>query len=256
MAERRMMAKSVIETDEFIDLPATSKVLYFYLMLNADDDGFVANPKSIMRQIGASNDDMKILAAKQYVFAFDSGVVVIKHWKIHNYIQKDRYKPTVYIDEKNQVKLNPKSRVYEMDTACIQSGYVGKDRIGKDRLGKSSSSTTTDDDLAEIVKFYEDNISTVSSFLVERLASLKDDYSAKWVMQSMKKAIECGRSKSNIRYIEGILKGWKNDGSSKPWEQEPAGKDEHEDRGHVWTEEELVKYYAERGIDYYKAVKE
>ena len=104
MAERRMMSKSVIETDAFMDMPFSTQALYFHLLLRADDDGFIKSPKAIMRFINARDDDMKLLIAKQYVLAFDSGVIVIKHWKIHNYIRSDRYKKTDCI-EAQQVKL-------------------------------------------------------------------------------------------------------------------------------------------------------
>ena len=86
MAERRMFSKSIIDSDLFLDMPATTQMLYFHLAMRADDDGFINDPKRIMRMIGASDDDMRILIAKQFVILFDSGIVVIKHWRIHNYI--------------------------------------------------------------------------------------------------------------------------------------------------------------------------
>ena len=151
MAERRMFAKTIIDSDAFLDMPMSAQLLYFHLSMRADDDGFLNNPKKIQRMIGASNDDLKLLIAKSFIIKFESGVVVIKHWRIHNYIQKDRYKPTVYAEEmaKLSIKdnkaytlgLNPE--IEQMDTECIQDGYgletqvrLGKDSIGKDRLGK------------------------------------------------------------------------------------------------------------------------
>ena len=95
MAERRMFAKTIIDSDEFLDMPLSAQALYFHLSMRADDDGFVNNPKKIQRMIGASDDDYKILIAKSFVLRFESGVIVIKHWRINNYIQKDRYKETV-----------------------------------------------------------------------------------------------------------------------------------------------------------------
>lgn len=92
MAERRMMAKSVIDTDKFMDMPLSSQCLYFHLLLRADDDGFIASPKRIMRGIGCNQDDMNLLIAKRYLLVFNTGVIVIKHWRVHNYIRKDRYK--------------------------------------------------------------------------------------------------------------------------------------------------------------------
>ena len=97
MAERRMFSKSIIDSDLFLDMPATTQMLYFHLAMRADDDGFINNPKRIMRMIGASDDDMRILIAKQFVILFDSGIVVIKHWRIHNYIRSDRYKPSIFV---------------------------------------------------------------------------------------------------------------------------------------------------------------
>lgn len=141
MAERRMMSKSIIKSDTFLDMPATTQNLYFHMLLDADDDGFINAPKSIMRMIGAKEDDMKVLSAKQFVIPFESGVVVIKDWKIHNYIQNDRYKPSA-LPERDLINIQKdksytlKTNVYDMDTKCIQDVSIGKDRIGKVRLGK------------------------------------------------------------------------------------------------------------------------
>ena len=98
MAERRMFAKSIVLSDAFLDMPLSARCLYFTLNMLADDDGFVNNPKSIMRQCGTTEDDLKILLIKKFLLAFESGVIVIKHWKVHNYIQKDRYKKTKYLE--------------------------------------------------------------------------------------------------------------------------------------------------------------
>ena len=141
MAERRMMSKSIIKSDTFLDMPATTQNLYFHMLLDADDDGFINAPKSIMRMIGAKDDDMKVLAAKQFVIPFESGVVVIKDWKIHNYIQNDRYKPST-LPERDLLNIQKdktytlKNDVSSMDTKCIQTVSIGKDRLGKVRLGK------------------------------------------------------------------------------------------------------------------------
>ena len=136
-----MMSKSIIKSDTFLDMPATTQNLYFHMLLDADDDGFINAPKSIMRMIGAKDDDMKVLAAKQFVIPFESGVVVIKDWKIHNYIQNDRYKPST-LPERDLLNIQKdktytlKGDVSRMDTECIQTVSIGKDRLGKDRLGK------------------------------------------------------------------------------------------------------------------------
>ena len=116
MAERRMFAKTIIDSDAFLDMPLSSQALYFHLSMRADDDGFINNPKKIQRMVGASDDDLKLLVAKRFIIPFESGIVVIKHWKIHNYIQKDRYKPTIYQEEK-QLLMEKENNVY---TECIQ----------------------------------------------------------------------------------------------------------------------------------------
>ena len=145
MADRRMFAKTIVDSDMFIDMPMSARLLYYDLAMRADDDGFVNSPKKIMRFVGASMDDMNVLIAKQFIIPFESGVVVIKHWKIHNYIQKDRYKATSYQAEKESLTLKNGTYytddlpdVSNLDTECIQDVYSldTQDRLGKDRLGK------------------------------------------------------------------------------------------------------------------------
>lgn len=143
MAERRMFSKTIIDSDLFLDMPLTTQALYFHLSMRADDDGFINNPKRIQRTIGASDDDLRLLIAKQYLIPFNTGVVVVRHWKIHNYIQSDRKKATQCIEEKSQLKVE--NNVYEMDTECIHNAYkpdtqvsIGKVSIGKDSIGEDS----------------------------------------------------------------------------------------------------------------------
>jgi hypothetical protein len=136
MAERRMFAKTIVMSDAFIELPHSARSLYIALGMVADDDGFVNNPKSIMRQIESSKDDLDILIQSEFLIAFESGVVAIKAWRINNYIQKDRYTETKYITEKSNLQLNGKG----MYTLCIQdvSKMYTQDRIGKYSIGQYS----------------------------------------------------------------------------------------------------------------------
>ena len=156
MAERRMFAKTIIDSDAFLDMPLSTQALYFHLSMRADDDGFINNPKKIQRMVGCGDDDLKLLMAKRFILVFESGVIVIKHWKIHNYIRNDRYKPTLYQDEKalladkdnkaytfaeelpkHDEKLgipDDNQTVHQMDTQV----RLGKVRLGKVRLGKDS----------------------------------------------------------------------------------------------------------------------
>ena len=147
MAERRMFAKTIVTSDAFLDMPATTRCLYFLLGMVADDDGFVNNPRSIMRQSGSTVDDMNLLIAKRFILTFQSGVVVIKHWCIHNTIQKDRYKETKYLEEKSTLMLDSNKAYTEAENdvypECIQDVSIvdtqvrlGKDKVSKDRVGE------------------------------------------------------------------------------------------------------------------------
>jgi len=152
MAERRMFAKTIIDSDMFLDLPLSTQALYFHLSMRADDEGFINNPKKIMRMVGASQNEFEMLLAKRFILSFDSGVIVIKHWKMHNYIQKDRRKPTVYHEEAAQL-VTKKNKAYsfareeiidctqdvsKVDTDRTQDGYSldRQIRLGKDSIGE------------------------------------------------------------------------------------------------------------------------
>ena len=148
MAQRRMFSKKITETDLFLDMPMSSQCLYFHLNMSADDDGFIGNAKTIRRMIGASEDDLKLLLAKEFLFPFDSGVVVVKDWKIHNYIRSDRYNETVYQEEKKQLKQLENGR-YEIGIPNVIPEVHQTDtqvRLGKDRLGKDSKERTQPSD--------------------------------------------------------------------------------------------------------------
>lgn len=160
MAERRMFAKTIIDSDAFIDMPLSTQALYFHLSMRADDDGFINNPKKIQRMIGATDDDLKLLIAKRFIIPFESGIVVIKHWKIHNYIRNDRYKPTVYEEEKKLIETKDNGVYTEVETNGMQNDNgmyttgipsdnqvvyqtetqvsVGKDKLGEDRSVQGS----------------------------------------------------------------------------------------------------------------------
>ena len=146
MAERRMFAKTIIDSDAFLEMPMQTQCLYFHLAMRADDDGFLNNPKKIQRMIGASEDDLKLLLIKKFLIAFESGVVVIKHWKIHNYIRNDRYKPTVYKEEKALLEEKDNGAYTLGIPVGIPDGYqmetqvrLGKVSIGKDSIDKNNS---------------------------------------------------------------------------------------------------------------------
>lgn len=164
MAERRMFAKTIIDSDAFLDMSLSAQALYFHLSMRADDDGFVNNPKKIQRMIGAADDDLKLLAVKRFVIPFESGVCVIKHWRIHNFIRSDRYKETVYKEEKNQLytkenkaySLTPPEEIPSLPVDGMPNGipmgdqWETQDRLGKDRdsLGKDNISSLSEAETA------------------------------------------------------------------------------------------------------------
>lgn len=162
MAERRMFAKTIIDSDAFIEMPMSARLLYYDLSMRADDDGFVNSPRKIMRMVGATTDDMNILIARKFVIAFENGVVVIKHWRIHNYIQSDRYKETTYKEQKALLEYDENKAYRLMDTKCIQnvSTLETQDRleIGKDRKGKNIWVAPTLEDIQEYCKTRHNNV--------------------------------------------------------------------------------------------------
>lgn len=160
MAKRRMFSQQITESDSFLDMPLSAQALYFHLGMSADDDGFVNSPKRVQRVIGANDDDLKLLIAKHFVIAFESGVVVIKHWKINNFIRTDRYTPTVYADEM--------AMLYEKDNRAYTLGIPdGNQRYtnGSRRLDKTSIDKTnvvcdmtellTADEIHKLYEHYE-----------------------------------------------------------------------------------------------------
>jgi hypothetical protein len=155
-----MFSHEITSTDAFLDMPTSSQLLYFHLGMNADDDGFIANPKMVMRVIGASGDDLKLLEAKKFILTFPNGVCVVKHWRINNYIRKDIYKETKYIDEKSSLFIRengsysfnpecalpvPKGHFTVKETDFVDDTSTERaHRLGKVRLGKVSIDTSTD----------------------------------------------------------------------------------------------------------------
>lgn len=132
MANRRMFSLSVVDTDKFLEMPATTQLLYFHLGMRADDDGFVSSPRKVLSFTNCTNDDLKVLISKGYIIPFESGIVVITHWKQHNYIQSDRYRKTIHTEERKQLELV--ENVYMMNPDCIQdeSEMEPQYRISKD----------------------------------------------------------------------------------------------------------------------------
>ena len=230
MAQKRMFSNSVVQSDEFLEMPDSSQNLYFHLSMQADDDGFVDKWKSIMRMTGKKEDDLKILIAKSFVIPFDTGVLVIRHWRLNNYLQKDRYKETIYKNEKSRLTID-KSNVYNLDTECIHS--IDKNRIDKISIEKNSKEKEQEesescgdgfqedesckdglltgkdsckDDFQKVSKFYEDNINLLTPYTSEVLEDYTKELGSELVIYAMQISIE--NNKRTISYIKAILNNW------------------------------------------------
>ena len=136
MAERRMFAKTIVLSDEFLDMPLGARCLYMTMGMMADDDGFVNNAKTIIRMTGATNDDLKVLIAKKFILPFEDGVIVIKHWRINNYLRNDRYNETKYVEHKAELLIDEKGAYTTGDNSGIPS--IGIPSIDKDSIDKDS----------------------------------------------------------------------------------------------------------------------
>lgn len=201
MAERRMFTMQIIDSDAFLDLPLSSQVLYFHLNMRADDDGFINNPKKIQRMIGASDDDLKLLLAKRFILAFDNGVIVIKHWRMHNLLRKDRYTPTQYQEQFQTLQIKENGAYTEatnlLEADCQPDGNqmatvwqpngnqmatqysVGKDRIGKDsnNIGENSANRFVPPTLEDVQAYCDERQNGIDA------QAFIDFYSAKgWMI--------------------------------------------------------------------------
>lgn len=235
-----MINKRIIVSDTFLDMPLSAQALYFHLNAIADDDGFIENPNSFKRMIGASNDDLKILIAKQYILPFESGVVVVKHWLIHNYIRKDRYNGTLFVEEKKKLQINTDKTysyndgiplVNQPTTNGIPMVDTGKDRTGKDRTGKDNNHNTKQDknilesspqdeqatsSLSSLFEFWESNgFGMLAPKTRQDLAYWVKDFQE--IGASEREAIELIQEALNLainanarryNYVNGILKNW------------------------------------------------
>ena len=231
MANRRMFSRDVVMTDDFLDLPPTTKALYFFLNLEADDDGFVGNPKTIMRLVGTTKEDMKLLIEGNYVLLFNSGVVVITDWTEHNSIRKDRKKPTRFTEEMQQIALVEGNKYQwlsdvqptdnQLTTKCQTNGCIGEDRGGEDRKGKDrgvevreekqpTPTTPFNQDFANLYKSFEQETGkALSPLQMEDLQYMLDEFNADLIYEALKEAVSQG--KANFAYIKAILNRWKQD---------------------------------------------
>ena len=165
MPKRRMFSLDIVDSDAFLDMPLSTQSLYFHLAMRADDDGFIDKSKRIMRAIGSSDDDMRLLLHKNFVIPFDDGVCVIKHWRMHNYIRSDRYKETNYIEKKAQLGLKENGSYTTKSNLGIPSDIptvdAGKVRLGKGSIGKGNTLSSKHDVVyREVIEYLNEKANT------------------------------------------------------------------------------------------------
>lgn len=235
MAQRRMFAKTIIDSDAFLDMPATAQLLYFHLSMRADDDGFINQPKTIMRMTGCKDDDLKLLIVKKFIIPFETGIVVIKHWKIHNYIRTDRYTETKYKNEKALLMLDennaytsgiPTDNQLSTDGIPMVDKMDTQDRLGKDSIeedskkeiykekkpikhkyGEYNNVLLTDEELQKLKTEYSDyqeRIERLSAYIASKGNKYKSHY-ATIRMWAKKDAQECKKGEVKSEY-DGIDK--------------------------------------------------
>ena len=212
MAEKRMFSKKIIDTDWFMDMPASSQNLYFHLSMRADDDGFVSSPKRIIKLIGATEDDYKILISKRFIIPFESGVCVITDWRINNYLRNDRYTETVYKEEKDSLILNENGK-YEFGipkvdrelsysnsntdtntlTDNIEEKEIKKEKETKHKHGEYKNVLLTDTELEKLKQDFGENetekaITYLDEYIEMKGYKAKSHYLAmrKWVFNALK----------------------------------------------------------------------
>lgn len=232
MANRRMFALSVIDTDDFQSMPLSTQAIYFHLALHADDDGFVGSPKRLLRGLGGGEDEMRLLVAKRYIIPFDSGICVIRHWRVHNYIQKDRYTPTIYAAEK-QLLIAGESKVYNESQGvypeCIQpvsslDTQLGKVRLGKGSLGELSLevdevtprvSAREDDHDDDLVAYVTSNLYTPTP---GNWAALREIMSDGMSAEMVRLAVDAANAQNarTLSYVMTILNRWLTAGIRTP----------------------------------------
>ena len=166
-----MFSSKIVDTDAFMDMPQSSQLLYFHLAMRADDDGFISNPKKIMRMVGSQEDDYKVLSVKKFIIPFDSGICVIKHWLIHNLVRGDRYTETQYGKEKSMLVVDKQTKKYSLtkpeNSNVIPNGNqssttgMSQVRLGKVRLGKKIPSTTVEEQSSDVQVFGNEDINWV-----------------------------------------------------------------------------------------------
>lgn len=206
MAKKRMFDLDVVDTDAFLEMSQGARLLYYDLGMRADDDGFLANPKKVMRISNASEDDFRILLARQFVIPFENGICVIRHWKLNNYLRGDRYKETLYKDQKRLLtedengvySFKDNILVYQKDTNGIHS--IEENSIVKNSIDNNN-----------IYEFLEQNFGrTISPIEFEKINKWLETFTEDIVKYSIELCVTYNAK--TFSYLNKILNNWKAKG--------------------------------------------
>ena len=233
MAKKRMFSLSVLDTDAFLDLPLSAQALYFHLNLHADDDGFIGNPKRVANNIGASLDDLRLLVLKRFVIAFEDGVIVIKHWRMHNAIKSDRYTQTNYIEDFAMLGIKANGAYTLTDgtqmenkwsangTQMLQTCSADKNRLDKDigldnsfRLGECEGEGEV---IFELLT-KEGDIFPVYQSMIDHYSKLYPNIDVRQEFRSMQGWCEANdKNRKTFKGMKRFINGWLN--RAKPKEK-------------------------------------
>lgn len=247
MANKRMFSVDVTETDAFLEMPLTAQALYFHLGMRGDDDGFVSNPRSIVRVSGCSESDLATLAQSGYIITFRSGVIVISDWKVNNYLRGDRYKTTVFQNELSMLEETANKRYVlahgakrstvgiPNDNQVATQYRVEKSRVAVvDKTTAAAAGSRIDPDLAKIVQQYEQTIGQFPRSALDKLQGYRSSIPTEVICKAFDEAAESGHR--SWKYVNGILKSWQANGvrtlgdvetrrDARKKAKEPAGED-------------------------------
>lgn len=279
MAEKRMFSKQIIDSDAFLEMPLSTQALYFHLSMRADDDGFLNNAKKVMKIIGANQNDYDLLVAKSFIIQFLDGICVIKHWRINNYLRKDRYTETIYQEEKAMLTMQPNGRyslkdsIREMDDFPVGIPLVDRsdtqNRIEKNREEKNSiysaeklhDEQSLDDFFESIWKLYpiKKGKGQVSTSRKKALQKIGYDQIGRCVDRFLKDMSDSGRDRKywmhgstffNSGYVDYLDENWGQESEDLEKPREPCDRFSCLESSFRKQLEDAGAIYDGQGLDY------
>lgn len=207
-----MFSPKIVASDAFLDMPTSSRELYFQLGMYADDDGFV-NPRKIIRMVGASEDDLKVLVGKRFVIPFENGVVVIKHWAINNLIRKDWYQPSIYSEQKKRLIIKENGSYTEKDkepvNKLLTEVSLGKVSLGKDtKIAPETAAYSFEEEIKKLLGDSKEHIRIIGMWIEERKLRPENRAQIQSIIKRNVRAASllCGYDEKYIRYTVSALR--------------------------------------------------